>query len=67
MFKVHTSNILENINSETEFFSIPGIPDKIQVTKEQITGTVKEEKMKGFSEKTQEAEMKSYGCEEGRY
>ncbi|RHN48556.1 putative hexosyltransferase [Medicago truncatula] len=61
MFKVHTSNILESINSETEFFSIPGIPDKIQVTKEQIPGTVKEEKMKGFAEKMQEAEMKSYG------
>ncbi|GAU13644.1 hypothetical protein TSUD_347480 [Trifolium subterraneum] len=57
---VQTSKILETVNSESEYFTIPGIPDKIQVTKEQIPGTLKDE-MKEFGEKMDEAEMKSYG------
>ncbi|CAJ2631311.1 unnamed protein product [Trifolium pratense] len=58
--KVHTSKILETVNSESEYFIVPGIPDQIQVTKAQIPGTVKEE-MKEFGEKMHEAEIKSYG------
>ncbi|KAK2364217.1 UDP-glycosyltransferase 73C1 [Trifolium repens] len=61
MFKVFTSNILENVNSDSEFFSVPGIPDQIQVTKEQVPGAVKQENLKEYSEKILEAQMKSYG------
>ncbi|KAL5060087.1 hypothetical protein RYX36_031691 [Vicia faba] len=35
-FKVRSSKILESINSETEYFSIPGIPDQIQVSRGQM-------------------------------
>jgi UDP-glucosyl transferase 73C len=61
MFKAFTSNILESINSDSEFFSVPGIPDKILVNKEQVPGLVKNENLKEYSEKILEAQMKSYG------
>ncbi|CAI8614704.1 unnamed protein product [Vicia faba] len=61
LFKVSSSKILESINSETEYFSIPGIPDQIQVTKGKIPVALLEKLPKEFVEKFQEAEMKSYG------
>ncbi|KAL5060086.1 hypothetical protein RYX36_031690 [Vicia faba] len=60
-FKVRSSKILESINSETECFSIPGIPDQIHVTKGQMPGGIVEKLPKEFVEKLREAEMKSYG------
>ncbi|KAL5060091.1 hypothetical protein RYX36_031695 [Vicia faba] len=61
LFKVSSSKILESINSETEYFSIPGIPDQIQVTKGKIPVALLDKLPKEFVEKLQEAEMKSYG------
>ncbi|KAL5060084.1 hypothetical protein RYX36_031688 [Vicia faba] len=60
-FKVRSSKILESINSETEYFSIPGIPDQIQVSRGQMPGAIVEKLPKEFVEKFLEAEMKSYG------
>jgi UDP-glucosyl transferase 73C len=60
MLKIQTSKILETINSESEYFTLPGIPDKIQATKVQIPELLKDE-MKEFGEKMQDAEIKSYG------
>ncbi|XP_058738089.1 UDP-glycosyltransferase 73C25-like [Vicia villosa] len=60
-FKVRSSKILESVNSDTEYFSIPGLPDKIQVTKGQMPGVIIEKLPKEFVEKLREAEMKSYG------
>jgi len=60
MLKVQTSKILERVDSESEYFIVPGIPDQIQVTKEQIPGTLKGE-LKEFGEKMHDAEIKSYG------
>ncbi|KEH24634.1 putative flavonol 7-O-beta-glucosyltransferase [Medicago truncatula] len=60
MLKIQTSKILERVDSESEYFTVPGIPDQIQVTKEQIPGILKGE-LKEFGEKMHDAEMKSYG------
>ncbi|KAG2406105.1 UDP-glycosyltransferase protein [Vigna angularis] len=40
LHQLHISEILENITSESEYFTIPDIPDEIQVTKEQLPGAV---------------------------
>jgi len=60
MLKIQTSKILERVDSESEHFTVPGIPDQIQVTKEQIPGTLKGE-LKEFGEKMHDAEIKSHG------
>ncbi|XP_058738085.1 UDP-glycosyltransferase 73C6-like [Vicia villosa] len=60
--KVHSSKILESVNSDSEYFTVPGIPDNIQVTKEQIPVAIEEEQhLNEFVGKMNEAEMKSYG------
>ncbi|KAI5425751.1 hypothetical protein KIW84_031534 [Lathyrus oleraceus] len=61
LFKVHSSKILESVNSDSEYFTVPDIPDKVQVTKEQIPVALIEKLPKEFVEKMHEAEMKSYG------
>lgn len=60
MLKIQTSKILERVDSESEYFTVPSIPDQIQVTKEQIPGILKGE-LKEFGEKMHDAEIKSYG------
>ncbi|CAL5194107.1 unnamed protein product [Lathyrus oleraceus] len=57
VLKVHSSKILESVTSDSEYFTVPGIPHNIQVTKEQIPVAMEEELLK----KMHEAEMKSYG------
>ncbi|KAG4928352.1 hypothetical protein AAZX31_19G172200 [Glycine max] len=63
LLMVHTSNICESITSESEYFTIPGIPGQIQATKEQIPMMISnsDEEMKHFGEQMRDAEMKSYG------
>ncbi|CAL5193077.1 unnamed protein product [Lathyrus oleraceus] len=61
VLKVHSSKILESVNSDSEYFTVPGIPHEIQVTKEQIPVAMEEQQLKEFVEKMNEAEMKSYG------
>jgi len=57
---IHTSGVRESITSESEYFTIPGIPDQIQVTKEQLPGAVTFDS-KDFGEQVRAAERKSYG------
>ncbi|RDY00410.1 UDP-glycosyltransferase 73C5, partial [Mucuna pruriens] len=62
MFQIHTSKVCESItSSESEYLTIPGIPDRIQITKEQIPGLNNEDEMNDLTKKMSEAEMKSYG------
>ncbi|XP_058740298.1 UDP-glycosyltransferase 73C6-like [Vicia villosa] len=63
VLKVHSSKSLESVNCDSEYFSVPDIPDKIQVTKEQMPLVAIEEQrqLKEFAEKISDAEMKSYG------
>ncbi|XP_014496190.1 UDP-glycosyltransferase 73C2-like [Vigna radiata var. radiata] len=63
LLQLHISGVCESITSESEYFTIPGIPDQIQVTKEQVpltTTTSNDEKR--FMEQIGYADMKSYGA-----
>ncbi|QCD97966.1 UDP-glycosyltransferase 73C2-like [Vigna unguiculata] len=60
LHQVHTSGVRESITSKTEYFTIPGIPDKIQVTKEQLPGALSYDS-KEFGEQVRAADKKSYG------
>ena len=62
LYQLHISGVCDSIASESEYFTIPGIPDQIQVTKEQIPlMTTKSDEEKMFMEQIRDAEMKSYG------
>ncbi|OIW11312.1 hypothetical protein TanjilG_20461 [Lupinus angustifolius] len=61
---VRSSKIDETITSDSEYFTIPGLPDQIQVTKLQLPGNMSvsdEDKMQEFREKMIDAETKAYG------
>ncbi|KAE9585428.1 hypothetical protein Lal_00018255 [Lupinus albus] len=60
---VRSSKIDETITSDSEYFTIPGLPDQIQVTKLQLPGNISASlnKMEDFREKMSDAETKSYG------
>lgn len=53
-------NIYEKIKENTEYFVVPGLPDKIEMTKAQLPGPMNEN-WKEFISKMGEAEMASYG------
>ncbi|MED6189472.1 UDP-glycosyltransferase, partial [Stylosanthes scabra] len=61
LYKIQTSKVAENITSESEYFTIPGIPHQIQVTKSQTPETMSDSKLKDFAEKMVDAEAKAYG------
>ncbi|KAL4560467.1 hypothetical protein LXL04_032619 [Taraxacum kok-saghyz] len=60
---VNNTNILEEIDSNTEYFPLPGLPDRIEITKPQASSWGKgktKETIEAFEE-TQEAEKGAYG------
>ncbi|XP_065856683.1 anthocyanidin 3-O-glucosyltransferase 4-like [Euphorbia lathyris] len=38
MDRVYNSEVMKSVNSETEYFSVPGLPHHIQITKQQLPG-----------------------------
>ncbi|KAL2345117.1 hypothetical protein Fmac_006402 [Flemingia macrophylla] len=61
---VRSSKVCEGLTSKSEYFIIPGIPDQIHVTIEQMPGGVISsltKEMKEHVEKVHDAEMKTYG------
>ncbi|CAI9097909.1 OLC1v1034428C1 [Oldenlandia corymbosa var. corymbosa] len=62
-YNVLKSNICQSINTDTEYFVVPGLPDKIEVTKAQILGTTNanSSSFKEVTEQIREAEETSYG------
>ncbi|KAK4270246.1 hypothetical protein QN277_023306 [Acacia crassicarpa] len=61
LYRIRTSNILESVASESEFFPVPGIPHHIEMNKEQIPASMKKERMKQYHAEMVDAETKSYG------
>ncbi|KAJ1418917.1 UDP-glycosyltransferase family, conserved site [Sesbania bispinosa] len=59
LLKIQTSKVTESITSDSEYFTVPDIPDQIQVTKEQIPVALDE--LKDFGEQMIYAETMSYG------
>ncbi|KAK7284976.1 hypothetical protein RJT34_19733 [Clitoria ternatea] len=60
LHNIRIHNIRERITSESEYFVLPGIPDKIEMTRDQA-GEPMNESWKEFNEKIFAAEMESYG------
>ncbi|CAI9268019.1 unnamed protein product [Lactuca saligna] len=60
---VNNTNILNEIDSNSEYIEIPGLPDRIEITKPQASGWGKgnTKETKESFEQTQEAEKDAYG------
>ncbi|EXB75925.1 UDP-glycosyltransferase 73C1 [Morus notabilis] len=56
----YLTNVLEGINSESDYFVLPGLPDQIEFTKSQLPVDV-DPKLKEFMEQILEVDMASYG------
>lgn len=62
LYNLGIHKVLHNITSETEYFVLPGIPHKIEMTKSQIPGQGESnENWQEFYAKTAAAEAVSYG------
>nr|XP_043612646.1 UDP-glycosyltransferase 73E1-like [Erigeron canadensis] len=63
MHAIFTSNILEGIKSDTERFMLPGLPNKIEVTKLHIFGSSEKPSadQNGFWARAIEADKAAYG------
>ncbi|CAK8543946.1 unnamed protein product [Lathyrus sativus] len=59
--KIQSSKIFESVNSDSEYITVPGIPDEIQITNAQLPLKILEQQENDFFEKMFEAETKSYG------
>ncbi|CAN4109574.1 unnamed protein product [Withania somnifera] len=66
-YKIMSSKILENLNSDSEFFVVPDLNDKIELTKAQVSGSAKSTSsvsssvLKEVTEQIRSAEESSYG------
>ncbi|XP_062004684.1 UDP-glycosyltransferase 73C12-like [Rosa rugosa] len=60
MFILHMSKVHENITSESEYFVVPDLPERIEITKAQLPGPLTPN-MKDFHEVMVAAELESYG------
>ncbi|MED6175193.1 UDP-glycosyltransferase [Stylosanthes scabra] len=58
---VLTSNVLDTVAKDSEYFRVPGIPHKIMVTKAHVPGYTKNWKWQEFVDKMRVAEKASYG------
>ncbi|KAH7572932.1 hypothetical protein JRO89_XS03G0037000 [Xanthoceras sorbifolium] len=54
------NKVYKNITSNSEYFTIPGLPDQIEITKAQLPELMSEE-LDAYAEKIWAAEMASYG------
>ncbi|KAK7245051.1 hypothetical protein RIF29_39881 [Crotalaria pallida] len=54
-------NVKERISNESEYFVVPGIPDKIEITIAQTEGLPKDESWKEFCAEMDAADKDSYG------
>lgn len=59
--KLTTSKVLESIETDSEYFLIPDIPDKVEITKAQMPGGSMDEKWIEFVGKMAAAETVTYG------
>ncbi|KAL2345138.1 hypothetical protein Fmac_006423 [Flemingia macrophylla] len=59
--KLNTSKFIESIATDSEYFLIPDIPDKVEITKAQMPQGSREENWKEFVDKMSAAETVTYG------
>ncbi|XVE90457.1 hypothetical protein DITRI_Ditri20bG0079400 [Diplodiscus trichospermus] len=61
IYNSHLSKIYGRITSESQYFSLPNMPDKVEFTKSQLPMVLNDGKMKEFCEQTVETDLASYG------
>ncbi|XWS57357.1 hypothetical protein CRYUN_Cryun09bG0167600 [Craigia yunnanensis] len=61
LYNLHLSKILERITSESHYFSLPNMPDKVEFTKLQLPVVLNDGNLKEFCEQTLETDLASYG------
>nr|BAG16513.1 flavonoid glucoyltransferase UGT73E2 [Antirrhinum majus] len=63
MHVLGTSKDFEGVTNETEYFLVPGLPDKIEITKIQLRGTLIQmnSDWTKFRDEVREAEVKAFG------
>ncbi|KAL2345132.1 hypothetical protein Fmac_006417 [Flemingia macrophylla] len=61
MTNIRIHNVVESITTESEYFVVPGIPDKIEVTIPQTGITMSERTMRHIRKAMLEAETEAYG------
>ncbi|KAJ8754015.1 hypothetical protein K2173_001913 [Erythroxylum novogranatense] len=57
---IYSSRVLERVNSETEYFVVPDLPDRIELTKNQLPEAMHDD-LKEFGNQVIVAETLSYG------
>ncbi|CAB4317701.1 unnamed protein product [Prunus armeniaca] len=57
---LHTSKVLENVTSDSEYFVVPDFPDRFEVTKAQLPGPLTPN-MTDFYDQLEAAEKATYG------
>ncbi|XP_054800303.1 UDP-glycosyltransferase 73C25-like [Prosopis cineraria] len=62
LHKIRTFKVLESITSESQFFTVPGIPHHFEVNKSQIPLPMEHDRLKEFHEQMVDAETSSYGA-----
>ncbi|KAF2289843.1 hypothetical protein GH714_038880 [Hevea brasiliensis] len=60
LHRLYNSQILESITSKSEYFEVPGLPDHIQVTKEQLPEAM-HQSVQIFNKQVIAAEIVTYG------
>ena len=60
LHNIHSSKILESITSDSEYFTVPGLPEKVEFTKVQLP-MCQDETWKEIFEPIAEADQASYG------
>ncbi|XVE90416.1 hypothetical protein DITRI_Ditri20bG0076200 [Diplodiscus trichospermus] len=61
LYNLHCSKIHEHITSESHYFSLPNMPDKVEFTKSQLPLVLNDRNVKEFLEQTAETDLASYG------
>ncbi|XP_060176960.1 UDP-glycosyltransferase 73C25-like [Lycium barbarum] len=66
-YKILSSKVLENLTSDSEYFVVPDLPDRVELTKAQVSGSAKSNSsasssvLKEVIEQIRSAEESSYG------
>ncbi|XVF30465.1 hypothetical protein REPUB_Repub16aG0060200 [Reevesia pubescens] len=61
LYNLHVSKILDHITSESPYFAVPNMPEKVEFTKHQLPVVLNDESLKEFCEQTVEIYLASYG------
>ncbi|XVE61618.1 hypothetical protein DITRI_Ditri06bG0054800 [Diplodiscus trichospermus] len=62
LHNIHSSKTLDSITSDSEYFTVPGLPEKVELTRVQLPANTQDERWKAIFGRMTEAEQASYGA-----